>query len=90
MVRFGRTDANQKSIVTALRKVPGVSVKVLSDVGGGFPDLIVGYAGVNFLVELKHGSKLTPDQVEFHMKWNGQKAVANNLDEVLKIIGVLK
>jgi hypothetical protein len=76
--------------------VPGLSIKVLSDVGDGFTDVVIGYIGVNYLVEIKNGSCLTPPQKNFHgiggdrpdLEWKGQKAVANSLEEVFDIIGV--
>ena len=95
MVRFGRTDANQKVIVAWLRDIPGVSVHVLSDAGDGFPDLVIGWKGVNYLVELKDGAKckskqaLTPDQVEWHLHWNGQKAVCNCLTDILELLEII-
>lgn len=104
MVRFGRTDANQSDVVGLLRQIPGVSVKVISDVGDGFTDLVIGYKDVNYLVELKDGDKppskqaLTPDQKDFHGKggkhpereWKGQKAVCNSLEQVLEVIGITR
>lgn len=95
MVRFGRVDANQKTIVAWLREIPGVSVHILSDAGDGFPDLVIGYRGVNYLVELKDGAKsksaqkLTPDQVEWHLVWNGQKAVCNCLGDILELLEII-
>jgi len=96
MVRFGRVDANQKPIVRTLSSIPGVSVKVLSDVGKGMTDLLIGRMGINYLIELKDGEKvkskqkLTDDQVEFHSEhgWKGQKAVCNCLEQVLEVIGI--
>ncbi len=93
MRRAARTDANQTEIVTGLRGV-GATVEPLHAVGGGCPDLLVGFRGVNYLIEVKDGNKppskrtLTPDQVEWHGGWKGQVAVANNLDEALAIIGL--
>lgn len=95
MVRFGRTDANQSAVVSWLRDIPGVSVHVLSDAGDGFPDLAIGYKGVNYLVELKDGAKkksaqkLTDDQVEWHATWNGQKAVCNCLGAILELLEII-
>ena len=96
MVRFGRTDGNQSEIVRLSRQVPGISVKVLSDVGDGFTDTVYGYMGGNFLIEVKNGSCLTPAQKNFHgqggthpeREWKGQKAVANSLEDVFRIIGI--
>ncbi len=95
MVRHGRVDANQGPIVRLVRQIPGVSIKVLSDVGDGFTDVILGRLNVNYLVEIKNGSCLTPPQKNFHgvgdrpdLEWKGQKAIANSLDDVLRIIGI--
>lgn len=89
-----RVDANQKKVVEQLRKL-GCSVAVTSMIGKGFPDFIVGLRGSkNFLIELKDGSKppsqrkLTPDEVKFHAGWRGQIAVCNNIDEIIKLIGL--
>ena len=83
----GRVDKNQQQIVSALRKL-GCSVAITSDVGVGFPDLVIGLNGVNFMVELKsEGGKLRESQVKFHKKWQGQIATCWNLEEVLKVIG---
>lgn len=92
-MRAAKIDANQKEIVAALRKL-GASVSSTATIGKGFPDLIVGFRGVNYLLEVKTGSKppserkLTPDQVLFHAKWTGQIVVVKNIDEALKAIGL--
>jgi len=96
MVRFGRTDGNQSEIIQLSRQIPGVSVKVLSDVGDGFTDTVYGYMGKNFLIEVKNGSCLTPAQKNFHGKggtnpereWKGQKDVAHSFEDVMMIIGI--
>lgn len=94
MRRAARTDQNQAEIVSALRDA-GMTVQPLHAVGGGCPDLLVGYAGKNILIEVKDGNKppskrkLTPDQVEWHDAWRGQVAIANNIDEALAIAGFL-
>ena len=91
-MRHGRTDANQKEIVKALRDVPGCSVEVLCDVGGGVPDLLIGIRNRNFLLECKDGNKppskrkLTDDQIVWHRDWQGQKAVVKNIEEALDVI----
>jgi len=67
-----RVDANQKEIVKALRD-RGASVLHLHQVGGGCPDILVGYAGYNFLIEIKDGTKppskqkLNVTQQEWHL-----------------------
>jgi hypothetical protein len=97
MRQAARTDANQKQIVEALRKA-GYTVEVTSQVGKGFPDIIVG--GIhkatgkraNWLLEIKDGSqppskrKLTPDETAWHEKWRGLVFVVNNLEEALTVL----
>ncbi len=91
-MRRSRTDANQKEVAKALRKV-GCSVAILSNAGDGFPDIVVGYRGINYLFELKDGNKppsqqkLTPDQVKFHDEWCGQIKIIRSIDEAIQAIG---
>lgn len=58
MRRAAAVDANQTAIIRALRKA-GVSVQPLHTVGQGCPDIIAGFRGVNYLLELKDGSRAT-------------------------------
>ena len=93
MRRAARVDENQKEIVEGLRKL-GCSVALMHAVGEGFPDIQVGYRGVNYLIEIKDGNKipsarkLTPPQKKIHAEWRGQIAVAKNLQECFEIIGL--
>lgn len=86
-----RTDANQKVIVQAFRDM-GATVQVLSDVGKGCPDVIVGIFGINLLVEIKDGEKplsqqkLSQKEKEFHEKWKGQVCIINSVDEAFNLI----
>ena len=52
-----RTDANQKKIVELVRQLPGASITSTHTIGKGFPDLVIGYKGINYLIELKDGAK---------------------------------
>ena len=76
MRRAARVDANQTDIMRALRKI-GCVLQDLSSVGGGCPDLAVGWRGKLVMLEVKDGSKapsarvLTPAQVEWHERWQG-------------------
>lgn len=87
-----RTDANQKEIVDRLRTLSNVSVYSTHTIGKGFPDIIVGYKGKNYMIEIKDGKKpasqrkLTADELVFHMKWKGQIATCKTFEEVLEII----
>lgn len=65
-----RKDTNQEAIVKALREV-GASVFVTNN--KSLPDLVVGFRGVNYLMEVKNEKgKLTPDQIDFFHTWEGQ------------------
>jgi len=87
--KYGRVDSNQKQVVQNLRKY-GYSVLILSNVGKGCPDLLVGANGVNVLVELKDSAKppsqkkLTPDEIEFFDTWKGAAIVAESADEIMQ------
>lgn len=72
MVYAKRTDANQKDIVAVLRHA-GATVSDLSMVGKGVPDLLVGYRGVNILMEIKRDEKAPykPTQIEWMKAWEG-------------------
>ena len=89
MVAFkyrNRRDKNEQAIVDGLKR-RGVSVMRLDEPA----DLLVGYAGRLFLVEVKNpdaNGRLTKHQVPFHQKWGefGVFAV-ETLDEALAAIG---
>jgi Holliday junction resolvase len=87
-------DHNQKEIVEALRKA-GASVLVTSNVGKGFPDIIVGLAGKNWLIEIKNPKSsygktgLNKIQKDFHSTWTGRVHVIYSIDEALKLIGLI-
>jgi len=81
--RAGKIDRNQPEIVERLRQA-GATVQILSAVGQGCPDLLVGIKGRNMLLEIKDGllapsaRKLTPDQLGWHAEWQGQVTVVDN------------
>lgn len=76
MRRAARIDRNQGEIVSYLR-AKGVVVRVSSQLGDGFVDLVCGYRGKTFLLEVKDGKQppsrqaLTPAELEFHSTWTG-------------------
>jgi len=86
-----RIDANQSLIVKQLRAI-GATVQSLADLGKGVPDLLVGWRGKNWLMEVKDWKqppskrRLTPDEKKWHQSWNGQVHVVETFDEALKII----
>ena len=95
MRRAAKVDANHEEVVAALRKA-GAFVQSLAGVGFGTPDLLVGYAGVTCLVEVKDGRlppsarRLTPDQLKWHSEWRGGPlAVVCDVESALRVLGVM-
>jgi hypothetical protein len=90
-MRARRIDANQNSIVNSLRRL-GASVHISSMIGKGFPDIVVGFRGINYLFELKDSEKpnsakkLTPDEQAFFDSWKGSVHKCETLDEILFIL----
>ncbi len=85
-MRHGKRDANHAAIRDALRQA-GASVFDTADLGGGFPDLVVGWRGVNLLLEVKMiTGKLTDDEIDFAAAWNGQKVTVRSVDEALAVL----
>jgi hypothetical protein len=98
--RAARRDANEAEIIAALRAV-GATVQQLS--GEDVPDLLVGFRGVDHLMEIKRplgprgghaeGIKhvsLTPDQAKWHAAWRGRPpVVVRTVDEALAAIGAV-
>lgn len=81
-----KTDANQKQIISDLKKI-GVSVLNLSKVGNGCPDLLIGWQGKNILIEIKTAKgNLNDSQIEFFKEWKGQKFVCKSINEIIEII----
>lgn len=86
-----RIDDNQNEIVKVFRD-NGASVKITSSVGQGFGDIIIGYKGVNVIVEIKDGSKslsrqkLTKDEIKFRNGWQGKYAVINSKTKALELL----
>jgi hypothetical protein len=83
-----RVDKNQEEIVSALRDA-GAYVWII-----GLPvDLLVGYKGHSFLIEIKSGSskRLTKLQEDFFNNWSGSTLVRIDSPEAaLRMIGVVK
>ena len=87
-----KRDNNHRAIVQALRKI-GCSVADTASMGKGFPDLVVGYRGKTFLVEVKnettgYGKRgLNPLQKQFREKWLGSKIIiACDVEQIIKQI----
>jgi len=84
-----RADDNQQEIVDALRDI-GASVLVLSQVGGGCPDLLVGFCGREYLMEVKAPKgKLRPGQKKFIDTWKGKAFIVRSVDEALELLNCI-
>ena len=93
MRRAAKRDDNHAEIRDNLRDIPGVVVADTGSRGGGFPDLVVGYRGVIYLLEVKDGNKppskrrLTPDEQKFFNDWGGYPVyVVNSTQEAIDAI----
>ena len=92
MRRAAKVDRNQSEIVHALRTA-GATVQPLHTVGAGCPDLLVGFRGANFLIEVKDWKaapsdrKLNPTQVAWHDGWKGSVAKVETAEAALAVIG---
>lgn len=70
----------------------GMSVFITSGVGEGFPDLVAGIKGQNFLFELKNPAlspsrkKLTTDEQSFFDTWKGKVYKIETIEDVIRII----
>jgi hypothetical protein len=85
-----RLDNNHQAIVATLREL-GYSVQSLASVGGGCPDIVVGWSGRNWLFEIKPvGSpsrkRLTDAEEGWHFNWRGQVHIISSAEEALAII----
>ena len=90
MRQRARVDNNQKQITDEIRKQDGFCVEITSQLGRGFPDIIVGYKKkIAVLVEIKDPSKpwkLTPDEIKFKEKTQCPYLVAETSEEIIDYI----
>ena len=89
-----KIDKNQPEIVKALRKINGVTVQL------GMDDILVGYKGANYWIEIKEPetasnvtgevqpSKIKSSQHKLVAEWKGQYSIVHDIDQILTIIGV--
>lgn len=82
-----KRDANEGEIVAAFERM-GLCVERADK-----PlDLLVGFQGQTFLVEVKNGPKapLTDAQKAFFAKWRGQAAIISSMDEALEFAAAVR
>lgn len=81
-MRARRKDNNHNDITKTLSKMK-ISHKDTHMIGNGFPDLIIGFMGVNFLVEIKtNNGTLTDKEEDFFEFWEGDVILARNVVDV--------
>jgi hypothetical protein len=91
MRRAAKVDRNQAEIVQSLRSI-GATVQPLHAVGEGCPDLLVGFRGVNYLIEVKDWQnppskrQLNAVQEEWHGGWKGQVAKIETVDAAIALV----
>lgn len=84
MRRAAKVDANQAAIVAALRQIGAKAYYIKEPV-----DLLVGFRGVNYLLEVKNpDGKDTPTalQIEFIDGWPAPVHVVRNVSEAMSAI----
>lgn len=95
MAKARKVDVNQSEIVASLR-FAAATVTLLHAVGSGCPDLLVGYRGRNYLLEVKNpdvrGRKheFTPHEQEWMATWKGEYAVVYSAEDALRLIGAIE
>ena len=81
-----RTDHNQAEIVKALRDV-GATVQDLHLVGHGCPDILVGFRGRNYIMEIKMPKgTLNEAETRWIGDWRGKTYVVRSVTEALQAI----
>jgi len=90
MRRIYRVDESKKEIVKAIKKA-GASVLSLDPIGGGCPDILVGYRNKDTLMELKTGNgEVRASQRTWHHRWRGRPVVVvRTPEEALMAIGAI-
>ena len=84
--QIAKVDRNQPAIVEELRGA-GASVLLLHQVGHGCPDVLIGWRGVNLLVEIKSDvGKLTDDERRFFDTWRGQVTIVRTVEDAIRLL----
>lgn len=91
MRRASKVDANHRTIVAAFKAL-GCTVQSLAAVGKGVPDLLVAFANLNHLVEIKDGRKVksarkqTPAQVVWASTWRAPRHLVEPVEDVQRLV----
>lgn len=91
-----KTDANEKTIVKELRKIPGLTVIL------DCHDILVGYRGRTYWYEIKNPetahnkagevmeSRKQPSQLKLSDNYTGHWKIVSSWQEILEDIGIIK
>ncbi len=85
-----KRDGTESAIIQVLRQV-GCTVQLLHGNTQGTPDLLVGFQGVNHLMEVKADKgRLLASQERWHTRWAGRPVVVvRTVEEALRAIGLM-
>lgn len=88
MYNYGKPDKAMGPIIKDLKKLPDVSYVILSGVGRGSGDLLVGYRKKNYYYEVKNDEdgKLNENETVFHKNWKGDIKIVWTTEQILKDI----
>jgi hemin uptake protein HemP len=81
--RAAKIDDNQREIVAALRRIPGVTVQV------GHDDILVGHRGATYWFEIKRTDRteaLKDSQRALLANWKGHYQIVSTLEEILDLL----
>ena len=82
MRQIAKVDRNQAQIVGELRDLD-FSVLIMSQLGNGAPDILVGKYGISLPVEIKYpGEKMTPAEEKWFGNWHGSGIIAETTEEI--------
>lgn len=92
MRRAANLDRNHAEVVTSLERA-GMKVQSLASMGGGVPDLLVGFRGLSCVLEIKDGTLppsargLTEAEKNWHATWPGHAVIVESAEAaVLAVI----
>lgn len=87
-----RVDRNEAEIAAAFEKIGATVEHILSDSKGGIPDLLVGFQGRNYLIEVKvpKEGRLSEIQKVWRDDWSGGKPfVIRSVEDVILWAGLV-
>ena len=89
-MKHGRRDANHAEIARTFEQL-GCTVFDTSAVGCDFPDMVIGCAGRNLLIEAKTDKgKLSEGQDGFRERWRGQYDVVRSPEDAELIVAAVR